>query len=302
VSHPLGVLPRTLQQALEDALNTQLVSATLLSGGMVNQAARVEAQDGPIFVKWHEDAPSGLFAAEANGLCALGVTNTIRVPQVLTFRDAAPAALAYLALEYIEERRPADQAVFTSNFAEALAALHRSTFSPDGFGLPEDNYLGTLRQINTPHAHWPTFYRDCRLLPQIEIAQQRKLLPPDRERLLMQVIDNLETLLSDLEAKPCLLHGDLWSGNFLTVGNEAAVIDPAVYYGEREIEMAFVELFGGFPPGFIETYSAAYPLDAGYVQRRPLHQLYYLLVHLNYFGETYGPNVERSCQLTLQIL
>jgi fructosamine-3-kinase len=111
------------------------------------------------------------------------------------------------------------------------------------------------------------------------------------------MLDNLDALLADLPARPVLIHGDLWSGNFLcTSDDEPVLIDPAAYYGEREIEMAYTELFGGFPSGFLPAYQSAFPLNAGYPRRRALHQLYPLLVHLNHFGETYGPAVDRACR------
>lgn len=297
----LSVLPPVLQIALEAALDTQLIQAVALSGGMVNQAARVDTPNGPLFVKWNAPASPGLFATEAQGLRALQATHTLRVPQVLAWADReqvdsiTAAALPYLALEFIETHAPIKPATFTQNFATGLASLHRNTVSPCGFGLLYNNYLGALPQPNTPHADWPTFYRECRLLPQIATARERGLLPPHREQLLMRVVEKLDSLLAGLPARPALLHGDLWSGNFLTVGEDVALIDPAVYYGEREIEMAFVELFGGFPDGFMDAYGEVYPLDAGYSYRRPLHQLYYLLAHLNHFGETYGSAVERIC-------
>ena len=112
----------------------------------------------------------------------------------------------------------------------------------------------------------------------------------------MRVVEQLDKLLEGLESRPVLLHGDLWSGNLLaTAGDEPVVIDPAVYYGEREVEIAFTELFRGFPAGWLDAYRAAYPLSEGYEFRRPLHQLYPLLVHLNHFGEGYGPAVEGVC-------
>jgi fructosamine-3-kinase len=303
----VSVLPPALRAALAATLGSEPVRAVPLGGGMVNRAAHVETRNGPAFVKWNEDAPPGLFATEANGLHALRATQTLRVPEVLAV-SVAPSAVAasfteappFLALEYIEEHPPSTVAAFAQRFGEALSALHRATASPfDGFGLAEDNYLGRLPQRNTPHARWPDFYRDCRLLPQIIMARTAGRLPPKRERLLMRVVEQLDVLLDGLESRPVLLHGDLWSGNFITVGDEAALVDPAIYYGEREMEIAFIELFGGFPHGLLSAYRAAYPLDPGYERRRPLHQLYPLLVHLNHFGETYGPDVERACRLCL---
>lgn len=314
-------LPVALHNALTQALGSEPLRAFPLSGGMVNEAARVETASGSIFVKWKADAPPGLFAAEADGLERLRAAGALRVPRVLAFQDrtsplqkmdfAGPVEkagqdtpgnhLPFLALEYIEERKPTDPRRFAQRFGEGLAALHREAVSPfDAFGLENDNYIGTMPQPNTPCVPWPDFYRRRRLLPQIEIVRQRRLLPPEREHRVLQVVERLEELLEGLDSRPALLHGDLWSGNFLPAGEEPVLIDPAVYYGEREVEMAFVELFGGFPAGFLPAYHAAYPLDAGYERRRPLHQLYPLLVHLNHFGERYGPDVDRVCRLYLR--
>ncbi|MDQ3813247.1 MAG: fructosamine kinase family protein [Armatimonadota bacterium] len=292
----MSILPPDLHWALNESLGAEPQRAVMLSGGMINRAARVETKDGPVFVKWNDHAPPGLFTAEVRGLIALQATKTIRVPAVIAAEEKASPA--YLVLEYIEEHPPSDPARFTQHFAERLAAQNRATTSIRGtFGLEEDNYLGAHLQVNTPHARWPDFYRECRLLPQIALARQKRLLPAERERLVMRVVEHLESLLDGLESRPALLHGDLWSGNFLQAGHEAVVIDPAVYHGEREMEIAFVELFGGFPTGFVQAYRDIYPLDAGYEGRRPLHQLYPLLVHLNHFGEMYGPHVERVCRL-----
>jgi fructosamine-3-kinase len=187
----------------------------------------------------------------------------------------------------------------TRRFAEDLAALHQAPV-PDGFGWQQDNYLGELVQINTPCASWPQFYRECRLEPQIALARQRKLLPLHRERPLFSILNHLEPWLSDFEARPSLLHGDLWSGNYITSGQQTVLVDPAVYYGEREMELAFVELFGDFPPGFLSAYQHFFPLQEGYQRRRALHQLYPLLVHLNHFGETYGILLDNACRQILE--
>jgi len=144
---------------------------------------------------------------------------------------------------------------------------------------------------------WWEFYRLMRLLPQIEFARQAGRLTPERERLLMGVVEGLPELLSGIPEEPCLLHGDLWSGNCLCAeGDEPVLIDPAIYLGHREMEIAFIELFGGFPPGFVEQYHNHLPLDGGYARRRPLHQLYHLLNHWNHFGEPYGEKCVQVCR------
>lgn len=286
-------IPADVRDALTEQFGA-LGTAQALSGGDVNRAAKITTPQGPIFVKWKADAPTGFFALEADGLNRLRAAGALRIPQVLAVGDAP----AFLALEYLESTPPHDERRFAQRLGEGLAVLHRDNPSPDGkFGLELDNFLGSQPQANTPHGDWPSFYRDCRLLPQWEKARGRGLVPPERERLLGQVVDGLEALFDGFQPRPVLIHGDLWSGNFLaTAGEEPALIDPAVYHAEREVELAFTELFGGFPRGFLAAYHAAFPLDPGYEHRRPLHQLYPLLVHLNHFGETYGPAVDRACR------
>jgi fructosamine-3-kinase len=175
-----------------------------------------------------------------------------------------------------------------------LAALHRHTSTQ--YGLDHDNFIGELPQLNGRSADWVEFYRDQRIAPQVSIARQRGLLHRERERLLTRVMDRLPNLFGVHSEPPALLHGDLWSGNYMVAdGDEPVIVDPAVYYGNREVEIAFTELFGGFPGGFLDAYHEAYPLAPDYRERRALYQLYPLLVHLNHFGEGYGPQVDAVC-------
>lgn len=285
-------LPAELHDALRERLGAEPLNASRLGGGMINHAARVETGQGTVFVKWKQDAPPGFFAAEAEGLRRLKQTGALRVPEVIAVQDTVPA---FLALEYLEARPPSSPAQFAHRFGEGLAELHQNR-NLAAFGLETDNFIGMLPQRNTLQSGWATFYRDCRILPQMAIARKQGRLPASRERLLMQVMERVEMLLSSPASAPVLIHGDLWSGNFLAAGNEPVLLDPSVYYADREIEIAYMELFGGFPSGVLAAYRAAFPLDPGYEQRRALHQLYPLLVHLNHFGETYGPDVEAVCR------
>lgn len=290
------VLPPPLVDLLSGALGAEPADATPVGGGMINRAARVRVRDSDVFVKWNERAPPHFFAVEADGLNRLRDVGALRVPDVLTFEDNAEEGLAFLALEFIESIPPQNPERIARRFGEGLAALHQNV-SPDGaFGLDTDNYIGTLPQRNSARTDWAEFYRDCRLLPQIAIAHGRGFLDEERERGLLRIVERLPVLLADLPPRPALLHGDLWNGNFVPSGDEPVVMDPAAYYGEREMEIAFIELFGGFPPGLVPAYQAAFPLDPGYARRRPLHQLYPLLVHLNHFGEGYGPDVDAICR------
>lgn len=299
-----ATLPPHIAERVSDVFGGGPVQSVVpLSGGMVNRAARVNAGGTDLFVKWHEAAPVAMFASEAAGLETLGeaLARAIRVPKVVEVGDD------YLFLEWVEPAAPRSPADFTARFAEGLATLHRTTTRTghgrehQPYGFDANGFIGVLQQANTPRVtDWPTFYRDCRLLPQIELARRRGHLTLSREQALLAIVEQLPELLQDLPPESCLIHGDLWSGNFLCsrFNNEDTpfIFDPAAYFAHREVEIAFVELFGGFPPGFVDAYHGAYPLDTSYARRRSLHQLYPLLVHLNYFGESYGLRVDRVCQ------
>lgn len=293
----MRALPADLRRTLEGALHTRILSAESVAGGMINHAARVETSEGPLFVKWRRESPPDFFLTEAAGLVLLRASGILAAPEPLAHQDGPGA---FLALEWMPAR-PFEQPERQGwEFGAALARLHRECVSPNGlFGLDHPNYLGNLPQPNPWTRDWSAFYRDSRLRPQVELAHACGRLPPHRHRLLQQVMDRVETLLRDAPQTPSLIHGDLWSGNFLACGRSFAVVDPAVSYSEREVEMAYVQLFGGFPRRFMEGYESVWPLDSGYPRRRALYQLYPLLVHLNHFGEMYGPDVESACTAAL---
>ena len=288
------ILPANLRAAFRDLVHAEPDHAQLVSGGMINPSARVEIAGQRYFVKWNSNAAPGLFEIEARGLALLRTADAFRIPQVLAHAEAAPNAPAYLILEWLEPASTVDDAAYEENFGQALATLHRTT-APT-FGLDHDNFIGELPQPNQQSSSWAQFYRDQRLAVQIEIARERDHLPPYREALLYSLLDHVEGLLGSTSNPPSLIHGDLWSGNyFAAAGNQPALFDPAVYYANREIEIAYAELFGA-SAFFLDAYSEAYSLDAGYEERRPLLQLYSLLVHLNHFGERYGDYVDAVCR------
>jgi len=288
------MLPTAIVERLAESFGGRVGTITPVSGGMIHKAARVATSDGYIFVKWGSETIAP-YQTEAEGLGLLQATQTLRVPEVLAIGDDT---CPFLALEWLNSTTPQDLVSFTRRFAVNLARLHREGISPtEQFGLSHDNFTGPLPQTNRWNHSWPEFYRGQRLLPQIRLLQQMGTLTVERTRLLFAVCDRLEVLLEGLNEPPSLLHGDLWSGNYLCLeGDIPAVFDPAVYYGPREIEIAYIELFGGFPSGFSEAYNAAYPLDSGYIRRRPLHQLYSLLVHYILFVEPYGAKIEVICR------
>lgn len=287
------MLPPVLQAVLRDQLEIYDFHVCPESGGMINQAVRIESEHGRLFLKWHAAAPAGMFSAEARGLDLLRNTQTVQVPEVILVHEPGQGPAA-LVLEYLDPARPASG--WEAQFGYDLAALHRHQDPSQQYGLDHPNFIGRLPQPNDPHSQWADFYRDCRLLPQMNLAREQGRLNPTRERLLETVVANLERLLGDLPPCPSLLHGDLWSGNLVHSVQGAAVVDPAVYYGEREMELAFMQLFNGFSDAVFGAYQQEFPLTPGYERRRPLHQIYPLLVHLNHFGEEYGPWLETACR------
>jgi fructosamine-3-kinase len=273
---------------LRSALETNfgpIRSITPVGGGDINAAARVETADARYFVKWNYFPRPRLFETEARGLNLLAATNALRIPRVITVIEQ-PAALV---LEWID--LGSNKSVAAEALGRGLAQQHRSTAALHG--LDHDNYIGSTPQRNTQARSWIEFYRDRRLGAQRDLAQHNGYLTSDRARRLDRVLDRLDQWIDDTAVVPSLLHGDLWGGNYLidAQGNPV-LIDPAVYYGDREAEIAFTELFGGFGARFYDAYDEAWPLDRGYAERHDLYNLYHLLNHLNLFGEGYGGSVD----------
>ena len=266
---------------LNEILGAPLRSTTPVSGGDINDAYKLTLTDGrQVFMKANRSVCLSFFQAEAEGLEAIRATDTIGVPQVIAVGKDQQYG-AFLLLEWVEAAPKAHG--FWETFGRSLARMHQAPASR--FGWEKDNYIGASPQINTPHDKWVAFFRDCRLSPQIKRAQ--RYFDPSMRKRITRLLDHLEDFLVE-PAHPSLLHGDLWSGNFIT-GNDgqAWLIDPAVYVGHAEADLAMTELFGGFAPAFYSAYREVNPLQPGYEQRRDLYNLYHLLNHLNLFGGGY---------------
>ncbi|MFQ5796184.1 MAG: fructosamine kinase family protein [Candidatus Bipolaricaulia bacterium] len=284
----LQAITEKIQLVWERSLSIETV--TSVSGGDINEAARLTLSDGrALFLKYNEQPLPNLFEIEARGLALLRRTSTLRVPEVYVVEKATATHPAYVLMEWIASELSSGSGGMRE-FGHRLARLHQQT--SERYGLDHDNYIGSLPQRNTQTASWIAFYRDQRLGVQCEHAKHSGRLPPHREHLLDRLMERLDRFIDGDTVQPSLLHGDLWGGNYLICLGEAVLIDPAVYYGHREVELAFTELFGGFPPAFYAGYNEVWPLPAGYVGRKALYQLYPLLVHLNLFGESYGMRVD----------
>jgi fructosamine-3-kinase len=278
-------LPAAVRASVERQVGA-IRSVAPVGGGCISDTYRVESGARPIFLKHHAAAPAGMFAAEADGLRALRAAagDALRVPAVVAIDDAGDAA-AWIALEWLEPgpRGPG----FGERLGRGLAALHRAK-TAGGWGWPRPNFIGSLPQENAPSPSWGEFWRDRRIIPQLRQAADAGRDTGPR-RLWERLLDRLPELLVEAEEDGLsLLHGDLWSGNVLSASGDPAIIDPAVYRGHREVDLAMAELFGGFDARFHAAYAEAWPLCPGYRElRRGIYQLYYLLVHVTLFGGGY---------------
>ena len=269
-----------------EALGAPVAGVEPVSGGSINRALRVTLGDGRrLFVKHHPEAPPGVFRAEAEGLAWLADAGALRTPAVLVVADEGDAR--FLALEWIAPGPPDPE-----GFGRGLAALHRA--GADGFGWPCDNFIGPLPQRNDPvPGGWAGFYAERRLVPMAQRAVASGL--PTR------VLHDLERLRARLPGlagppePPARLHGDLWGGNaILAAEGGPVVVDPAVHGGHREVDLAMMRLFGGFPAAVFRAYEEVFPLAPGHEERVDLWQLYPLLVHVALFGGGYVRQAERA--------
>jgi fructosamine-3-kinase len=260
--------------------------ATPVHGGSINECWRWPGEGGDAFVKLAPAERAGMFEAEAAGLEALREAAALRVPAVLGCGIAGGSAV--LALEWLEFEPAAESDARTqARLGEQLAMLHR--VSAPRFGWQRDNTIGATPQPNAWHADWVEFYVQRRLGFQLQLAAQRGLDARVVERG-RELCARCGAFFSSHRPVPSLLHGDLWGGNWarLAGSHEPVVYDPAVYFGDRETDVAMTRLFGGFGSAFYAAYQSAWPLDQAAGTRRPLYNLYHVLNHWNLFGGGYG--------------
>ncbi len=274
-----------IQKNIEEFLNTTVYDISIVNGGDINNAFLLRSDQGSFFVKTNQASfADQMFKTEVKGLELLADSGDVRVPKIIDQNSVAHHS--YLLLEYIENGEKSKE--FWENFGHTLAQLHRNT--QDHFGLDHSNFIGTLSQSNNYHFDWPSFYIQERLLPQIELAKKTQAIDN-------QTITYFETLFKKLDnlcptEPPSLIHGDLWSGNFLVDCNyQAVLIDPSVSFAHREMDIAMSRLFGGFSNDFYAAYLESYPLASGFEGRLGIYQLYYLMVHVNLFGGGYSNSV-----------
>lgn len=310
-----------LSRAIEAALGARVASHRAVGGGSIHDTFLATLSDGRrVFVKSRDDADDETFAIEAEGLSWLReglagsgegsarpaggfassaegyagpAERSLYVPEVLAVL-ARPRALVLRAFERGASERGHDTKASEEALGRGLAQLHASLAEDARFGLPRASDLATIRFANTPTTDWPTFYAEQRLLPLLAHAERRRVATRRMRTGLERVLARLPELVGPPE-RAARLHGDLWSGNaaFDRAGRPV-IFDPAVYAGHREIDLAMMQLFGGFSPRVFDAYDERWPRAPGHEERVPLYQLLPLLAHVVLFGGSYVPTVEST--------
>jgi len=287
----IGGVPDIVQRQVTGILTkpgsapVTLVDFSPLAGGCINPGGHLKTSIGDFFIKWNDAIRfPRMFETEAAGLQLLHGASDLHIPVVIGVFEQG--SYQGIVLEFIRGRRPSP--TYWRDLGYGLAALHKNS-RPD-FGLDHANYIGSLPQQNAPTSSWDKFFAHQRLAPQLRMAVDRGRLDLDAARQFEALYQKLPEIFP--EEKPALLHGDLWSGNVIVdAGGAPCLIDPAVYYGHREAELAFTRLFGGFDEDFFSAYAEEFPLAPGFAQRIDVYNLYPLLVYVNLFGGGYAGQV-----------
>jgi protein-ribulosamine 3-kinase len=278
------MLPEPLQQLL--TAHYGKFTAQPVSGGCINATFKLVTKAQPLFVKFNNATKfPGMLQSEEMGLRLMAETGTVNIPRIIEY--GIVEELDYLILEFIEPGEAGGKVM--EELGRNVAAMHQC--SNPQFGLPFNNYLGSLPQSNTPNNNWAEFFITARLQPMVKLAMDGGYLHETDVADFEKLYSKLPQLFPD--EKPALLHGDLWSGNYLTDANgKPYLMDPAVYYGHREMDIAMTLLFEYFAPEFYEAYNEAYPLQPNWRERVALCNLYPLLAHVNLFGRGYAAQVK----------
>ncbi len=268
-----------LKTHLSDFLKEEISVFPAFSGKLITESGRI------YYLK--KGSTSSTYACEANGLKELMKADAIQIAKTVLHGDN------FILTKYIESAYQA--ADFFSNFGRQFAQMHRYTH--EHFGFYEDNFIGATAQLNLAEqselTNWTDFYFNKRLLFQYRLAEKNSYVSANFKRDFLKLEKNIHKLLAHSNEPPALLHGDLWSGNFICNNRgEAVLIDPAVYYGHREADLAMTKVFGGFSADFYKAYQDEYPLQAGWEFREDVYKLYHLMNHLNIFGRGYLAETE----------
>lgn len=271
---------------IEQHLGEQVVDTNSVGGGCIANSRKITTESGKVyFVK--SGFAGKMFQNEASGLQELSKPKAIRVPEVIIVNDD------YLLLEFVATG--VKKRDFFEDFGRRFADMHR--FSGESFGFYEDNFIGATPQLNIPlgngSKNWDEFYFQNRLLFQYRLSEENGYSTEKLRKGFKLLENKISGILKGSEEDPSLLHGDLWSGNYMCDKNgDAVIIDPAVYYGHREADLAMTKLFGGFSSGFYKAYNESWPLLPGHKYRENIYLLYHVMNHLNLFGYGYLSQAE----------
>ncbi len=256
---------------------------SVLGGGCINNALKLETNCGNFFLKWNNNCAQDIFIREAESLKELkkAAGSFLIVPEVFAAKkvDETPG---FLVLEYLAGSRSDSRN--DEKLGRGLANVHK--FSNREFGFYANNYCGATVQNNEWKKSWLEFFRDNRLRFLLKLIGNKRPLPVEDQKIYEKLIERAEDLIPD-DSIPVLIHGDLWSGNYMFTENGPAIIDPASYYADREMEFAIMTMFGGFSQRFYDSYNEVFPLPSDWIQRNSFYQLYHVLNHYYLFGGSY---------------
>lgn len=277
-------LSELLTQSLYQDIEVNGLSA--VGGGSISSTYKISSSAGMFFLKVNDaENAVAMFKTEAKGLDMLRENSSFTIPRVISLNNERDTA--FLLMDYIDSSSRNKN--YWDNLGGSLAELHKQTNT--SFGLSENNFIGSLPQQNNFTEDWPSFFINRRILPMVKMAVNSGLVTTDFVAKIELVLNNIVELIP--KEPPALVHGDLWSGNLMVDANgKPCLIDPAVYYGHREMDLAFSHLFGDFEQRFYEVYQDVYPLEQGFDRRIDIYNLYPLLVHLNLFGRSYLGQIE----------
>jgi len=276
-------LSNKIKSKIEKELNSKIIDSQSLSGGCISNAYKIKTNSGEIyFLKYNSSLSGDIFIKEAHGLQELNKAEVIKIPKVICYDEE------YILLEQITSADK--QKNFSEDFGSKFALLHK--FTNEVYGFYENNYIGSNPQVNISEENeknnWTKFYFNKRILFQLQLAEEIDNSTPELRKAIAELENKIDSIVDDNGERPSLLHGDLWGGNYLIDKNGfACLIDPAVYYGNREADLAMTKLFGGFDSRFYEAYNEVFPLADGYEYRENIYKLYHVLNHLNLFGGGY---------------
>ncbi len=268
---------------LEEIIEEKILKISPIAGGCIGIVNCIYSSNNIYVLKQYPNICSNIISCEVRGLNKIAVSDSLKIPKVIYSCDE------FLLMEYIKQGNTSSN--FWRNFGYSLANMHKNI--SNYYGLDYDNFLGSNLQKNTPKLlcdkrEWYEFFFEYRLMDQLRLAEKNNFSTKEMVQAFSKLERIIHKILSINEKCTSLLHGDLWSGNFIVgEGSLAYVIDPAVYYGHREVDLAMTKLFGGFSPTFYDAYNEIYPLEMNWQNRESIYQLYYYMSHLNLMGISY---------------